>query len=78
MKTQARFEIRTLIKGRIILNISGSQTYHEMCQIHRTSAVLKMLVFMRLKIFQDRLLTAKMVPVLVSQTLLLSVLILLL
>ena len=54
MKTQARFEIRTLIKGRIILNISGSQSYHELCQVHRTSAVFKMLVFMWLKNFQDR------------------------
>ena len=33
MKTQASFEIRTYIKGRLILTIPCSQTYNELCQI---------------------------------------------
>ena len=39
------FEIKTYIKGRVNVNISGSQTYNELYQIHRTSVVFKTLVF---------------------------------
>ena len=41
------------IKGRVYLNISGSLIYNELCQIHRISAVFKMLVFRWHKEFQD-------------------------
>ena len=51
MKTQASFEIRTYIEGRINLNIS--QTHNELYQIYRTSAVSKTLVFRWHKKFQD-------------------------
>ena len=44
--------MRAFIKGRVNLNISGSQTYNELCQIYRTSAVSKTLVFRWHKIFQ--------------------------
>ena len=47
------------MKGRINLNISGSKTYDELCQIHRTSSASKTLV---VKIVS---LTTKMVPALV-------------
>ena len=53
MKVQASFEIRAYIKGRINLNISGSQTYNEFCQMHRTSAASKTFVFRWHKKFQD-------------------------
>ena len=49
MKTQASFEIRAYIKGRINLNISQVH----MCQIHGTSAASKTLVFRWRKKFQD-------------------------
>ena len=52
VKTQASFEIRTYIKGRINLNISGLQTYNELYQIHRTSEVFNMSVFRWHKKFQ--------------------------
>ena len=54
MTTQASIEIRAYIKGRINLNISGSQTYNELCQIHRTSAASKTLFFRWHKKFQSR------------------------
>ena len=41
------------MKGRIKLNISGSQKYNELCQIHRTSAVSKTLFFRWHRKFQD-------------------------
>ena len=53
MKTQASFEIRADIKGHINLNISGSQTYNELWQIQRTSAVYKTLFFRWHRKFQD-------------------------
>ena len=53
MKTQGSFEIRTYIKGRVNLNISGSQTYNALCQIHRTSAMYKKASFRWQKKFQD-------------------------
>ena len=53
MKTQASFEMRTYINGRINLNSSGLQVYNELCQIHRTSAVSKTLVFRWHNIFHD-------------------------
>ena len=53
MKAQSSFEIRAYIKGRVNLNILGSQTYTELCQIHKTSAVFKTLVFRWKKIFLD-------------------------
>ena len=53
MKTQASFEIRAYIKGGVFLYLSDSQTYNELCQIHRTSTVSKKLVFRRHKKFQD-------------------------
>ena len=46
-------EIRAYIEGWANLYISGSQTYNELCQIHRTSAVSKTLVFRWHKNFQD-------------------------
>ena len=49
MKSQANFEIRSYIN----LNISGSQTYNELCKIQRTSAASKPLVFRWHKNFQD-------------------------
>ena len=52
LKIQACFTIRAYIKGRINLNISGSQKYNELC---RTSAVSKTLVFRWQKKFQDGL-----------------------
>ena len=52
MKTQARFEITAYTKGRVNLKISGSHTYNELCQIHRTSVVSKKLVFRWHKKFQ--------------------------
>ena len=39
MKPQSSFEIRAYIKGRVNLILLGAQTYNELCQIHRTSAV---------------------------------------
>ena len=53
MKTQANFEIEAYIKSHVILNILGSQTNNELCQIHRTSSVSKMLVFMWRKKCRD-------------------------
>ena len=53
MKTQGSFEIKAYIKGRVNLNISGSQIYNELCQIHRTSTVPKSIVFRWQKKFQD-------------------------
>ena len=53
MKTQVSFEIRVYIKGSINLNIAGSQTYNALCQILRTSAASKTLVFRPHKKFQD-------------------------
>ena len=53
MKNQASFEIRAYIKGRVNLNISGSQTYNDLCQTNRTSAMSKTLVFRWRKQFQD-------------------------
>ena len=53
MKTQARFEIRADIEGHINVNISGSQTFNELCQIHRTSAASKTLVVRWHKKVQD-------------------------
>ena len=53
MIAQASFEIRAYIKGRINLNSAGSQTYNALCQIHRTSAAFKTLVFRWHKKFQD-------------------------
>ena len=54
MKTQACFEIRAYIKNRVNLNISGLQTYNELCQIHRTFVVVsETLVFRWHKNFQD-------------------------
>ena len=41
MKTQARFEIKAYIKDSVNLNMSGSQPYNELCQIHRTFAMSK-------------------------------------
>ena len=52
MKTQASFEIRTYIKGRMYLIISGSHIYNGLYQIHRTSAVFNMSVFRWHKKFQ--------------------------
>ena len=45
MKAQSCFEIRVYIKGRVNLNILGSQTHNEFWQIQRPSAVFKTLVF---------------------------------
>ena len=45
IKTRASFEIRTYIKGRVNVIILGLQTYYELCQIYKTSAVSKTLVF---------------------------------
>ena len=45
MKAQPSFEIRGYIKGRVNLNILGSQTYNKFCQIDRTYAMFQMLVF---------------------------------
>ena len=53
MKTQASFEIRTYIKCRINLKISGLQIYNELCKLHTTFAVSKTLVIRWLKKFQD-------------------------
>ena len=53
MKSQAHFEIGTCIKGRINLNISCSQIYNELYQIHRTSAASKTIDFRWHKKFQD-------------------------
>ena len=77
MKTQASLEIRTCIDVRINLNFSGSQTHTEFCQIHRTAAVFKTLVVRWHKKFQVGFTNTKLVPVLVSPKLLLSMLILL-
>ena len=52
-ENSSKFEIKTSNKGRVNLNISGSQTYNESCQIPRTSAPAKTLVFMWQKKFQD-------------------------
>ena len=49
MKTQTNFEIRAYMKGRIFLNILGSQTYNELCPIHKTSAASKTLVFKKVQ-----------------------------
>ena len=51
MKTQVSFEIRAYIKGRV--NLSGSKIYNELCQIHRTSTVPKLIVFRWQKKFED-------------------------
>ena len=44
IKTIASFETRAYIKDHINLYISGSRTYNELCQTHRTPAVSEMLV----------------------------------
>ena len=59
MKTQAIFEIRAYIKSRVNLNSLCSQTYYEFCQIHRTSAVSKTLVYRWHKKFQDGFINLK-------------------
>ena len=53
MKSQEKVEIRTYIKGHVTLKTSGSQTYNELCQIHRTFAISKTLVFRWYKEFED-------------------------
>ena len=77
MKTQKSFEIMTYIKGHVYLNMYGVQTYNELCQLHRTSAVIKTLVFRWHKKYQDGFTNHKD-PVPVSTKLLLPMLILLL
>ena len=59
MKTEACFEIMAYIKSRVNMNISGLQTYNELCQIQRTSAVSKTLVFRWHKKFQDGFINLK-------------------
>ena len=41
MKNKTSYEIRAFIKSHIGLNVSVSQIYNELCQIHRTSVVSK-------------------------------------
>ena len=45
MKNKTSFEIRAYIKGHAGLNVSVSQIYSELCQIHRTSVVSKRSIF---------------------------------
>ena len=52
-KIQSSFVMRAFIKGRVNLNIAGSQTYNELCQINRSSAVSKTIVFSQHNTFKD-------------------------
>ena len=62
------------IKGHVSLNISDSQAYTELCQIHETSEVSKTFVFMWQN-FQDDSTDLKNGPILVSTKLVLPILI---
>ena len=53
MKNKTSFEIRAYIKRRVGLNVSVSQIYSELCQIHGTSVVSKRSVFRWHKNFND-------------------------
>ena len=52
MKNKTSFESRAYIKGRVGLNVSVSQIYSELCQIHWTSVVSKRSVFRWHKYFK--------------------------